>query len=246
MKKVLPFVLLMAAFIGMQAQPCFPGPYSAVGIYPDSTTNLPEGAVTQYYNTTITAVVPTDTTIFGMNATIDSIGVTSVAGLPSGFTWAANTPTAYFHGGSSGCIAIMGTPTAGQEGTYPLEVRLLSYGTLSGFPASLPDTLTYYRIVILDQTHVGVIDSRDFSFSASPAYPNPANDVTEFVVTSPDASQIDIVISNILGEVVIKESRFVNGGETKISISVASLTRGVYFYSVSNGSETITRKLSVN
>lgn len=246
MKKLLPFIILMAAFIGMQAQPCFPGAYTNVGIYPDSTTNLPDGAVTQYYNTTITAVVPTDTMIFGMSATIDSIGVTSVYGLPTGFTWAANTPTAFFHGGDSGCIAIMGTPTAGQEGTYPLEVRLLSYGTLSGFPASLPDTLTYYRIVILDQTHAAVIDSRDFSFNASPAYPNPATENAEILVSSPDASQIDIVISNILGEVVSKESHFVNGGETKISFSVESLTRGVYFYSVSNGSESITRKISVN
>lgn len=246
MKKVLSVIVFFAAFAALQAQPCFPGAYTSVGIYPDSITNLPDGAVTQYYNATITAVVPTDTMIYGLSATIDSIGVTNVTGLPAGFTWAANTPTAYFHGGDSGCIAIMGTPTAGMEGTYPLDLYLLSYGSISGFPASIPDTLTYYRIVILDQTHAAVIDSRNFAFSASPAYPNPASDVTEILVSNPDATQISVIVSNILGEVVISEQRSINAGETKVSISVASLSRGVYFYSVSNGVQTITRKLSVN
>lgn len=103
MKKTLfSFVFLLALTFNSFSQICTPGNYQNNGVYPDTITNLLPGAVSQYYHTTITAKFPSDTTISGVTVTIDSVGVTHVYDLPTGFSWAANTNSGYFLGGTSG------------------------------------------------------------------------------------------------------------------------------------------------
>jgi hypothetical protein len=244
MKRIILSLAFSLMVVAMYAQ-CTPGSYTTVGIYPDTTTNLPQGAVNQSYLGVITAVVPSDTTIYGIPATIDSIGVTEVQGLPSGFAWAGNTPSAFFPGGTSGCIGIYGTPTTGQEGTYPLLIKILSAGKLAGMPTTLPDTLLGYKIVIVDSTHVGLVDSRLFSFGVKEIYPNPASTQATIVVTNNDAATVGIRINDMLGRMVSYTEQKINAGENNVNINVASLPEGVYFYTVSKGSSAITRKLII-
>ena len=247
MKKLLSVLFLLSFIVALQAQPCTPdNSYTAAGIYPDTVTNLPQGAVNQYYLGVITAVVPVDTTLYGLTATIDSIGVTNIAGLPTGFTWAANTTTAFFHGGDSGCVAIMGTPTAGMEGTHPLTIYVESHGKLSGMPLTLPDTVHGFKIVILDSTHVGLVDSRQYPFAIKEAYPNPASNNVVINVANPDAANINISVYDMLGQMVISRNENINAGENLIQLNVAEIPEGIYFYTVTKGQQSITQKLIIN
>ncbi len=245
MKSIFTLSALFFAMLAVNAQPCTPGAYTTPGIYPDTTINLPQGAVTQSYQGVITAVVPSDTTIYGIPATIDSIGVTEIQGLPTGFTWAGSRPSNFILGGTTGCIGINGTPTAGQEGTYPLLIKILSSGKLAGMPTTLPDTLNGYKIVILDQTHVSIVDSRQFSFGVSEMYPNPASTHVTIVVTNNKSSIVNVAIKDMLGRQVALSSHQVIAGENKLNINVSSLNEGVYFYTVSDGVQTISRKLII-
>lgn len=244
MKRIFISLAFSLMFVATYAQ-CTPGAYTTPGIYPDTTINLPQGVVTQSYLGVITAVVPADTVISGLTATIDSIGVIDVIGLPTGFAWAANTASAYFHGGTTGCIGIYGTPTVGQNSTYPLMIRILSVGKIYGTATTLPDTLYGYKIVILDSTHAGLIDSRLFPFGVKEVYPNPATTVATIVVTNPDAATIGVRINDMLGRMVSYSEQRINAGENNINVNVASLPEGVYFYTVTKGSSAITRKLII-
>lgn len=247
MKKLLSVLFLLSFVIALQAQPCTPDiSYTSAGIYPDTTTNLPQGAINQYYLGVLTAVVPEDTTISGLTAIIDSIGVTSITGLPTGFTWAANTTSAYFPGGDSGCVAIMGTPTTGMEGTYPLIIYVESHGTLSGMPLTLPDTVNGYKIVILDSTHSGIVDSRQYPFAIKETYPNPASNNVVINVANPDAANINISVYDMLGQMIISRNENINAGENLIQLNVAEIPEGIYFYTVTKGQLSITQKLIIN
>ena len=247
MKKLLSFVFILS-FVGfINAQPCIPdNSYTAPGIYPDTITNLPAGAVGQYYLGVITAVVMEDTVIGGMPVTIDSIGITNIVGLPTGFSWAANTVTAYFHGGDSGCVAIMGTPTTGMEGTYPLIIYINSVGKLSGMPLELPDTINGYKIVIYDSTHAGIIDNRQYSFGIKETYPNPANSQVFINVTNPEAANIGVQVFDMLGQLVLSSVEEINAGENLIQLNIANIPEGIYYYTIRKGNLALTQKLIIS
>lgn len=240
------FIFLAGISSLLTAQVCTPVPFPNPGIYPDTNINLHQGAVTQYYHTTITAVVPTDTVIGGFTATVDSIGVTNVYDLPTGFTWAANTNSGYFAGGTSGCIAITGTPVAGQEGTYPIRIRINAVGSLMGMPAQLPDTIYGYKIVIYDDTHVGIVDSRKFNFDVTGNFPNPAQQYTDITVTSKDDCFARITLMNMVGDNVVTDKFHIFPGENTYRLNTAGLNNGVYFYTIDNGSQKITKKIIVS
>lgn len=248
MKRILPFLTAILLTAGVFAQPCVPdGIYTSPGIYPDTVTNLPAVSVGVSYTGVITAVVPADTVIGGFTATIDSINVTEIVGLPTGFTWAGNpaggaSPVS-IPGGTSGCIAITGTATAGQAGTYPLLITVTSYGILMTMPLSIPDTVKGYKLVI---GTVGMNENASNAFGVTDLYPNPAADVANIVVTNNETSQVNVAITDMVGRVVLGSNYTVNAGENTLSLNTASLPEGVYFYTVSKGSESITRKLIIN
>lgn len=245
-KLLLSLILLTGISAVLTAQICTPGTFATPGIYPDTNINLHQGAVTQYYHTTITAVVPTDTVVGGFTATVDSIGVTNVYDLPTGFTWAANTTSGYFAGGTSGCIAIYGTPAAGQEGTYPIRIRINAIGSLMGMPAQLPDTIYGYKIVIYDNTHVGIVDSRKFNFDVTGNFPNPAQQYTDITITSKDDANARISLMNMVGANVVTDKIHLFPGENNYRLNTSNLSNGVYFYTIDNGAQKITKKIIVS
>lgn len=234
-------LLLTAAAI---AQPCTPdAQYTSPGIYPDTVTNLPPVSVGVAYTGVITAVVPTDTSYMGFTATIDSIGVTEIQGLPSGFTWAASTATGFFPGGTSGCIGIVGTAVAGQEGTYHLLIKVSISGVAMGMPITLPDTVNGYKLVI-GTVGYGVNDY--YTFGVTEMYPNPATDIANIVITNNETSDVSINITDMIGRTVSSSVHQVNAGENTVALNVESMPEGVYFYTVTKGSSSVTRKLIIN
>ncbi len=249
MKRI--FTLFIGLFIAaaLNAQPCSPdAQYTSPGIYPDTVTNLPPASIGVAYSGLITAVVPTDTVIFSFSAQIDSINVKSITGLPSGFTWqghpaGVSNPVA-IPGGSSGCVIITGTPTAGQEGVYPLKIFVEAYGKAMGMPMSYPDTVKGYKIII----GTAGIENNDNnnSFSVLGSFPNPTVNVANIVVSNNEPANITIAITDMIGRTVAYSSHKIYAGKNSIELNVADLPEGAYFYTVTKGKESITKKLIIN
>jgi len=250
MKRI--FTLFAGLFLAaaLNAQPCVPdAQYTSPGIFPDTLINLPPVTVGVAYTGVLTAVVPTDTVVGGFSAIIDSIIVTEIVGLPTGFTWAGNpagvTVPVSIPGGSNGCIAINGTATAGQNGVYPLLIKVTAHGSVMGMPVpgGLPDIVRGYKLIV---GTVGFGENDYYAFGVTDLYPNPAADVANIVVTNNETSVVAVTISDMVGRTVSASNHKVNAGENTIALNIANLPEGVYFYTVAKGNQTITRKLIIS
>ncbi|MFA4852838.1 MAG: T9SS type A sorting domain-containing protein [Bacteroidales bacterium] len=245
-------ILFTAAFvisvvIMLNAQPCTPGTYTTPGIYPDSATNLPHAIATVAYSTTMTAVIPQDTLYMGATVPIDSIGVTSIVGLPTGFNYTPNSATGYWDGGTSGCVLIsssLGYPTQQQVGIYPLKIYVKSCVTILGNPLYVQDSVLYYKIII-DSSNAGITDMNKGKFNVYQNTPNPFSLKTTIEFTSPIAEIFQFTVYNLLGEVVYKQSVNAISGDNKIEFSASDLTSGIYMYKLNNKTQTITRRMII-
>ncbi len=212
------------------------------GTYPDSATGLPHAIVGQAYSTVIQIRVLTDTTISGNHATVDSVILNSVTGLPTGFTYATNPSSGHFPGGSNACVLLTGAaPTAGMEGSHPLTINITAYGHISGFPASLPYTVIYYNIHI-DAAN-GIFNLAVSKFDLSQNFPDPATNLTTIYYNVPAASLLDFRMYNLLGKIVYQKSIFAERGTGSIALDAKDFAPGIYMYNLSNGKATLTRRM---
>ncbi|MBL0032506.1 MAG: hypothetical protein IPP27_10130 [Bacteroidetes bacterium] len=85
MKKIYLMIAICIAFVSASSAQCIPDTsitHNVPGIYPDTLIGLPHSYVGVPYQADIQVKVFTNTTYMGVPATIDSIIVISVAGLP--------------------------------------------------------------------------------------------------------------------------------------------------------------------
>lgn len=233
-------VLLFAAVAFVNAQ-CVPdSAFNQPGIYPDSATNLPHATVGQAYSAVMTAGIPHDT----MGLPFDSIGVTSLTGLPTGFTYTTNSPSGYWPGGpigglNKGCLIITGNPVAGQEGTYPLTIVVdaVVIGTHN------PTTLTYYKIVI--DSAAGINENYLIQFELKQNVPNPFADKTVIEFVSSGSETYNLSVTNVLGREVYNKEIKAETGVNTVDFYSGNLSSGIYFYKLSNRSSSVTRKMNI-
>jgi hypothetical protein len=169
MKKLL-LSLIIVPFLGMSVaiSQCVPDPaFTNDGIFPDSATGLPHAYAGVYYETVMTANIPADTIFQGFTVPIDSIGFISFTGLPTGFSYAANSSTGFWHGGTSGCVLISGQNAT--VGSYPLTIEL--QGHASGIVIDF--TIDYY-ILVIDSTHLSIQENTSKVFEVYQNSPNRA------------------------------------------------------------------------
>jgi hypothetical protein len=243
MKKVLFSAFFSAImFLGVLAQPCTPEvTLTSPGLYPDSTNNLPPGTVNVYYEAIISAFVPTDTVYMGLTAQIDSIGVVTVLGLPTGLSWVSDTPSNFWEGGTKGCIKISGTTTV--EGLHSLQIPLMIHGKLSGMPLTMPDTIRFYEI---DMQPANVAEFSGEAFTVGQAFPNPANELTNIEVSSVKPMAVKFELYNLVGVKVAESTHQLNAGSNNIAVALKQFPSGMYFYKISDGNKIITRKLNIS
>ncbi len=242
MKKLLVFAvpLVLLSYFSGYSQPCTPGAYTDAGIYPDSIPGIPTAYVNTPYNTVITVVVPTDTIMFGSPLTIDSIGVVSVTGLPAGFTYNSNPTNGYISGGTSGCVAITGTATSGQIGSYPLTITLESW--VNAIPQGFIDVKQgYYTLVIAE-----VVGSSEINIEQPEIvlYPNPFNKLTNLNFVASTEEDAVIHIFNNIGQLVYTENLTVYKGNNKHIIKL-NLNSGRYYYSIIGNNIKMSGKMSI-
>lgn len=226
------------------AQPCIPDTtIKKQGIYPDSATNLPKGYLNMAYNTVLQVRVLTDTVVNGLQAKVDSIRVTGVTGFPpSGFQYQCDIPNCTWKGGTNGCVLITGNPAA--VGTFPLKVKLIAYGKISGFPASLPDSIEYYKIVV--DSAVGISPLARYAFQLNSVSFLRASDQLEVSLESGMQGRVRVSVHDILGKEKLVQVISCQPGMNRFTLDLDGLSPGIYLFSADNGERRLARKIAVN
>jgi hypothetical protein len=215
------------------------------GIYPDTITNLPHSHVAVAYSTDIQFKIAPSTLYSGITVAIDSIKIITVTGLPPGFTYLCTPSNCVFPGGTSACVLLQGpAPTGAMIGSYPIEVIVKGYARPLGFAVVVDSTITGYKIVIDSTT--GISDVDRLTFSVGQNTPNPAKEYTNIGVNILHNADVTVTVSNVIGKKVLEHSYNLQRGKNTISLDVHNLMPGIYLYTISEGRNTITRRMIVS
>jgi len=120
----------------------------------------------------------------------------------------------------------------------------------SGTPPPVPVhsvNLEYREIPTSEFISAGTDVSRaSVSNAVTQNFPNPAKGSTSFMITVSYPAHVKVEISNIMGQPVTTNNLgMMQPGTHQVSIDCASLTHGIYFYTVNINGELFTRKMIV-
>ena len=181
--------------------------------------------------------LPADTNV-GIPLVIDSVSLTSIAGLPAGVTYTCNTGNCKWSGGTLGCMQLAGSPVTG-AGFVELNITLNVKTSVATLPVNI-----FYKY---EAGSVGINDVLSFNqFSMIQNAPNPFATLTKINFFTPVSGTMNFEVVNILGEKVISKTVASSTGVNEITVDGSQLNNGVYFYSLNNGSKTLTGKMSVS
>tara|TARA_X000000950_G_scaffold277989_1_gene368209 strand:+ start:3923 stop:4408 length:486 start_codon:yes stop_codon:yes gene_type:complete len=79
-------------------------------------------------------------------ATIRSIQIKAIMGLPDGLEWMCDKASCTYIGGASGCITFAGKPVT--KNRYPLDIRLVGAGSYWGVKKSLQCSIETVTLVV--------------------------------------------------------------------------------------------------
>ncbi|MFM7021362.1 MAG: T9SS type A sorting domain-containing protein [Flavobacteriales bacterium] len=232
-------LLVLAAFIitlgnSVEAQ-CLPDQnLTNPGFYPSS---LPDAVAGQSYSQILQFKLATDTTYMNMSGTIQSVTLSEVKNLPSGFTWSCNkAPGACtYNGGDVGCISISGNPNAGMVGNYNVTLKM-SF-TVSVNPNPSPLTLTWDVPVALK-----VVASNGLTATKAPFFAIQQRE-EDWVLLNQASGKLSVTVFDMLGRVVKTGTYQSIKGEATY-INVATLERGIYFVNLQLNGRQETVKIS--
>jgi hypothetical protein len=250
MKKILLTLTLALAFIGANAQ-CTPDPqFTLAGIYPDSSTGMPDAIVGQPYNEIITIIVSTDTTVdvFGqsISVTIQQIELTDVTNLPPSFSYDCLAPNCTFSGGTTTCaILSSASPTASEIGLHQIFMYTTTTVDAGLFGIQTQnDTIDYYYINVTNTTST-VNQFNDFTFELKDVFPNPVNSNSKIQFISGNSTDIVFSVFNHLGEKIEERNIAANRGVNDIEISASDYANGMYLYSINNGKQIVSKRMII-
>lgn len=99
----------------------------------------------------------------------------------------------------------------------------------------------YYRLAQVDKDgktmYSGIVTIKgDKSFGISALYPNPVRDQLNIAITSTVSEKASLVITDVTGKVVMQMNTALVSGDNNINLNVSSLSNGVYYLKLMNGS----------
>lgn len=268
MKKLLLFPVFAFAALFSNAQVCTPDQSCQTGLCPDTAINLPDAVVGIPYNTTITAVVPDDTTFvvnvgfttYDVTFSMDSVVCTNCddptdMNLPTGLGVVCsnqNQTECVFLRNTKDCMLLTGTvANPADTGEWPITVVTRAYLTcLNSVPSgacaffSTLDTAIIvegYRINV--NATVGINKVSQEGLSVSQNAPNPFTKTTVINFTSDNSGRVDFLVTNMLGEPVYAETTFSSMGQNSILFDGKGLPAGIYSYSLNNGKSMVSKRM---
>jgi len=210
------------------------------GVYPDTIQNFPPAAVNVAYSSDLNFKVPATVTaeVAGddplaqnfIGSAIQKFIVTSVEGLPPGYSYACNISNCQYNGGTNGCANVSGTTT--QTGTFDVVINvtatvIVQLPLLPPTPQDVPTSFTGYKIV------VGTAGNIEEIIPPVSVSPNPANDVIKVSGVAASMKANSITITNIEGKVIAKRNV---GNASDFEFDLNGVKAGVYFVNVAHAS----------
>jgi hypothetical protein len=182
---------------------------------------LPDGQVNSAYSVGITIKVFKDTEIVQSGqtvlATIDSMLLISILGLPPGLGYECLNSGCSFVPSTLSCVNIKGTPT--QSGLFPLKIPVKVYAKVFGaIPITQPDTLRNFAINVKGGT-ASMVDLNQNGLDLS-IFPNPATKAVW--VNSPTLPKITSLSGVELNVPISKEGNIYR-------IDISRIPTGLYF-----------------
>ena len=216
-------------------------------------------------STTVLQFKNYDTIYFGGQALIiQSLVIDSIGNLPSGLCWATNKANNTFAGGENACIKFNGTTCAA-----PGQYRAILRAYLPGVPIQEPgEGLGFFLRVknsgdadipvdttqtssnrfiaygLAAQCAAGITNAIE-TFNSLTLSPNPCNGKAVVSFFSNKDGTYQQRLTDLTGKEILKREIDVVQGDNQLIVDAKNLAAGVYLYSMSNGVNTITRKLVV-
>lgn len=227
--------------------------YTSQGIYPDTVDNLPKATVGLAYSEDITVVTPADTSLqiigpIPVTVDIDSIVLTAVTGLPSGFDYECDPPSCGFPGGTIKCARLFSIsgPVSDPVGNYPITFECIAYADVPLYGGS---SVTYveggYRLEILPGGISGIYNSEVSSFVIEEAFPNPVDDNFNISFSTKKSTDILFEIYNMLGKLIYQRKVNTLAGSNQIFVNTSEFPEGMYTYFLNDGNSILNRRLLV-
>lgn len=259
MKKIYLFLFIVtltkSAFSQCTANVTCLAPTVTYGFCPDTVQNLPTAYVNTPYSTSISFKVPANGADWNFpllsvqKVEIYKEGTTGTyadgfINMPPGIGYqcSGTNGKCEWNGGSSGCVLISGTPTT--EGLYRMRVVVKAYAA-GGFLTIL-DTAYGYKINVLPES-AGFAKLSSNKTDLAQNIPNPfiSETIISYNVVKP--GNVSFRVFDMLGKEILNQNYRSRIGLNDIKFNAKDyhLKTGIYFYSITTGSETLTRRMVV-
>lgn len=147
------------------------------------------------------------------------------------------------------CIYPVFAPKPNDDGTFHLIYNADNFPGIFAFADDHDPVIN--RIIHLKSTYL--VDVNEVqqpatgTLSVSQNYPNPASGVTHLTVDLQQPATTSVEVFNLTGQKVSATSpQNLSAGSHSISLDISGLNTGIYFYTVTAGSERISRKMMVD
>jgi len=267
------FLLLFIVTLNLSsfAQNCTPDTLlqdSTYGIWPDTIVNLAIAPINTFYSEEIQIKTPTtvsevpdapadynglpigqiqiqnielvDIFVDGQSSNLPSISV------PGNMQIACSTNDCAYPGNSVGCVSFYGTPTV--PGTYDLSIAVDGSIQVFGGSVSLEQVtgdfiyIEGYKLIVDGANNVELVKPVETIYSLKNV-PNPFENKTTVYFDSKFNQSTTLEVFNALGVKVSAQFFDAQIGKNEVLLNLASQAPGVYFYTLSNNSETVTKRM---
>lgn len=241
---------------------------SLFNLWPDTVENLPIAQVDTYYETNVQIKTPNEvgevtgypylvdvgfpvlTDVSGF--VIDSIQLVEVIGLPDGMSLYFSADNATYLGDQVGCVTLYGNTTAEMIGTHPITFVVNGWVTVPVLDVVVAldevgdlEEITGYRFVVSEDGTASISSPQNNVFALSQNVPNPFKSSTEIHFESLKPEQINFTVVDVFGKTVVERNIQSVTGSNKIKLNSDKLSSGLYFYSISNGVNSQTKRMLV-
>lgn len=169
MKRNVPFLLFLCAFLIAKPQCVIDSSIQSWGFHPDTGTVLKHACAGSYYEEVIQIFAPEFVSVQLGTFPVNYVQLDSMQGLPGSLTYATNPSSGYMAGGERGCISIYGLADA-PVGVYQFTIFYSASFMFLGSPNVL-HFVAPYKIQI-DSGTVTFGEYADTACSIAPYYFN--------------------------------------------------------------------------